>query len=102
VSWDGLERVRLDYYATRRDRRDGWMLLRLAGRQAPGTGRGRLTIESSLDGFELVAERVAEVARSRRIPMSETTLRNFLALGIDADPGSGPSSPIGSRPDPTA
>ncbi len=79
VRWDDLEAVRLDYYATKRDRRDGWMLLRLRG-------GGRLTVESSLDGFDLVAERVAEAARSRRVPMTETTLRNFLALGIDADP----------------
>lgn len=83
VAWADLERVRLDHYATRRDRRGGWMSLRLSG-------GGRLTVESGLDGFERVAARVAEAARARGLRMSERTLGNFLALGIDADPETRP------------
>ncbi|WP_207484859.1 hypothetical protein [Arenibaculum pallidiluteum] len=81
IAWAELREVRLDYYAAGRKRRDGWMVLRLRG-----AGRVRLRAESSLDGFELVAERVAEAARARGLALSERTLANFLALGIDADP----------------
>jgi hypothetical protein len=84
VAWAELERVGLDHYATRRDRSGGWMTLRLGG------GGGRLRVESGLDGFERVAARVAEVARARGLVMSERTLGNFLALGIDADPETRP------------
>jgi hypothetical protein len=83
VSWSELRSVRLTYYSTRRDRRDGWMNMTLRG-------RGTVRLESSLDGFDRIAERAAAAARSRRLRLSETTLQNFAALGIDADPGTDP------------
>ena len=87
ISWSELREVRLDYYAAGRKRRDGWMVLRLRG-------PGRLAVESSLDGFDLVAGRAAEAARARGLKLSERTLANFLALGIDADPdGAGDPRP---------
>ena len=51
-----------------------------------GTGAGEtVRIESTLDGFDEIAERVANVARKRGIGMTDTTVSNFLALGIDAE-----------------
>ena len=41
--------------------------------------------KSTLDGFDEIAERVAGVARKRGIGMTDTTVSNFLALGIDAE-----------------
>lgn len=79
VSWSELRSVRLAYYSTRRDRKDGWMTMTLRG-------RGAVKLESSLDGFDRVAERAAAAARARRLRLSEATLQNFAALGIDADP----------------
>lgn len=83
VEWTALRRVRLDYYSTRRDRKGGWMQMTLHG---PGTVR----LESSLDGFDLIAERVAEAARMRGLPLSDATVQNFAFLGIDAEDGEGP------------
>lgn len=78
VAWAELRAVKLSYYSTRRDRRDGWMHLTLRG-------GGTVRLESSLDGFDLIAGQVAEIVRAKRLPLGETTLRNFAALGIDAD-----------------
>ena len=51
-----------------------------------GTGAGEtVRLESTLDGFDEIAERVAGVARKRGIGMTDTTVSNFLALGIDAE-----------------
>ena len=81
IPWEHLAHVRLNYYSTRRDRGLGWMQLRLKGTGAGETVR----IESTLDGFDEIAERVAGVARKRGIGMTDTTVSNFLALGIDAE-----------------
>ena len=61
IPWDHLSQVRLNYYSTRRDRGLGWMQLRLKGTGAGETVR----IESTLDGFDEIAERVAGVARQK-------------------------------------
>ena len=81
IPWEHLAQVRLNYYSTRRDRGLGWMQLRLKGTGAGETVR----LESTLDGFDEIAERVAGVARKRGIGMTDTTVSNFLALGIDAE-----------------
>jgi hypothetical protein len=81
IPWEHLAQVRLNYYSTRRDRGLGWMQLRLKGTGAGETVR----IESTLDGFDEIAERVAGVARGKGIGMTDTTVSNFLALGIDVE-----------------
>ncbi|EWY40683.1 hypothetical protein N825_35805 [Skermanella stibiiresistens SB22] len=86
ISWEHLAHVRLNYYSTRRDRGLGWMQLKLKGSGSGETVR----LESTLDGFDEIAERVAEVARSKGIGMTDTTISNFAALGIDADLDSTP------------
>lgn len=86
VRWADLRMVRLSYYSTRRDRRDGWMHMTLKGGKGRKTG-GTVRLESSLDGFDLIAGRAAEAARGKRLALEETTIRNFAALGIDADFG---------------
>ncbi|WP_448191726.1 hypothetical protein [Azospirillum sp. sgz301742] len=76
VRWDALSGLRLRYYATRRDRTDGWLVLTL-------TGGGRVRVESTLDGFDALAERAAEAARRNAVPLDRATQDNLLALGID-------------------
>lgn len=80
VRWDALSGLRLRYYATRRDRTDGWLVLTLTG---GGRGGGRVRVESTLDGFDALAERAAEAARHNAVPLDRATQDNLLALGID-------------------
>jgi hypothetical protein len=75
-SWGELTRLRLRYYATKRDRTGGWMQLDLAA------GRRRLSIESSLDGFSEIVRRAARGAEVNGLALDAATRTNLLALGI--------------------
>lgn len=78
ISWAELHRVKLAYYSTRRDRKSGWMQLKL------GAGRTRLSLDSRLDGFEQVARHAATVAAERGLTLSDATAANLQALGVRA------------------
>jgi len=83
LPWGSLERLKLRYYGTRRQRtRDdggGFMQLTLKG------GGAALTLESSIDGFERIAWHAAKAARDNGISLDPTSAGNLLQLGIDAD-----------------
>jgi len=76
ILWSDLDRLRLAYYSTRRDRTSGWMQLEL------GAGRTRLRMDSRIDGFETVARRAALAAMARGLPFNDATATNLEALGI--------------------
>ncbi len=83
IAWTALDRFKLGYYSTRRDRRAGWMQLELGVR---GT---RLRLDSRIGGFDAVVRRAASTAFARGLELSPTTLANLQALGIRAhDAGS--------------
>lgn len=76
ISWAELDRMKLNYYSTRRDRRSGWMQLEL------GAGSARVRLDSRIAGFNRLVSRAAEVASERGLELNETTLANLEALGI--------------------
>ncbi|HVC57626.1 MAG TPA: hypothetical protein VND95_16870 [Stellaceae bacterium] len=76
ILWDELDRFRLAYYSTRRDRKSGWMQLEL------GTGGTRLSLDSRIDGFDRLVDRAAAAAAARGVALSDTTLANLEALGL--------------------
>lgn len=76
IPWGGLERLSLRYYATRRDRKHGWMELRLVG-----AGR-RLIIESQIDGFEQIAAAAFRAAAARGLELDASTKANLAAMGL--------------------
>lgn len=76
ISWADLDRMKLTYYSTRRDRRSGWMQLEL------GAGGARVRLDSRIAGFDQLVLRAAEVAVSRGVALNEATLANLQALGI--------------------
>jgi len=83
LRWGEVDRVRLRYFGTRRQRAhsdgDGFLQLTLKG-----AGRS-MTLESSIDGFEFIAWRAARAARENGIALDPTTAGNLLDMGIDAD-----------------
>lgn len=81
IRWQDLARLKLRYFSTRRDRERGWMQLTLQG-TGQGIGR-RLTLESTLDGFDAVVERAAAAACANRLALDPATLDNLAALGIE-------------------
>ncbi|MBM3517282.1 MAG: hypothetical protein FJX56_05235 [Alphaproteobacteria bacterium] len=77
VPWEGLTAVTVRYFSTRRDRKNGWMQLRLKGR------RGSILVDSTIEQFDLLASRVVREAVTRGIGLDETTRVNLVALGLD-------------------
>jgi hypothetical protein len=76
ITWADLDRMKLTYYSTRRDRRSGWMQLDLAA------GGSRVKLDSRIAGFDRLVRSAAEVAVSRGVALNEATLTNLEALGI--------------------
>jgi hypothetical protein len=77
IAWAELDRFKLAYYSTRRDRSSGWMQLEL------GAGATRLTVDSRIDGFDRLVHRAAETAAAHGLPLSDATAANLKALGLD-------------------
>jgi hypothetical protein len=76
ISWAELDRLRLSYFSTRRDRKSGWMQLELAG------GGARLSLDSRIARFGEVVRRAADAAHERQLQISESTAANLEALGV--------------------
>jgi len=76
LAWAELDRMKLAYYSTRRDRRSGWMQLGLRA------GAARLKLDSRIDGFDRLVWRAAEAAQSRGVALNDATVANLQALGI--------------------
>jgi hypothetical protein len=76
IAWAELDRLRLAYYSTRRDRKAGWMQLDL------GAGSERLRLDSRLDGFDQLVRHAIVAATARGIELNEATAANLQALGI--------------------
>ena len=77
LAWDRLDRMGLRYYATRRDRKDGWMQLSLRA------GRHKLSIDSQIESFHTIVNRATQAAMARRLPLDDVTRANLAALDID-------------------
>jgi hypothetical protein len=76
LRWSDLDRAKLRYYSTRRNRAGGWMTLKLSGRRAG------LAIDSNIDGFDAIAARAARAIADNRIGADDVTLANLAALGL--------------------
>jgi len=77
VEWSRLDRMKLSYFSTKRDRSGGWMQLVI------GSAGGRaVKVDSSLDGFYDIVERAAQAAEATGIELSRTTRVNLRSMGI--------------------
>jgi hypothetical protein len=76
IRWAELDGVKLAYYSTRRDRRDGWMQLELRA------GSARIRLDSRIDGFPKLVERASRAAEIRGLELGAATAANLEALGI--------------------
>ncbi len=81
IRWRDLDDMSLRYYTTRRDKLDGWMLLKMRGKGSV------VTLDSSLDGFDDIVRRAVAAARANGIALEPGTLANLPAMGIDVTSG---------------
>lgn len=80
IPWDRLDRMKLAFYSTRRDRKSGWMQLQL------GAGGTRLSLDSRLEGFDRLVRHAATVAADRGLELSDATAANLQALNVRVPP----------------
>lgn len=78
IAWAELDRMKLSYYSTRRDRRSGWMQLEL------GADGAKLSLDSRIEGFDQVVRRAAAAAAARGLALNESTVSNLESLGISS------------------
>jgi hypothetical protein len=76
IRWAELDCMKLAYYSTRRDRRDGWMQLELRA------DASTIRLDSRIAGFAELVERAARAAATRELELSAATIANLAALGI--------------------
>ena len=75
ISWSDLDGLKLRFFATSRSRKNtGWMEMTLT------SGGTKISIESSLEGFNDVARHCRLVAESNGVELSETTRENLDGL----------------------
>ncbi len=77
IEWARLDRMKLAYYSTKRDRSGGWMQLAVRS-----VGARTVQIDSSLDGFYDIVERAAQAAEARELELSRATRVNLRSMGI--------------------
>ena len=77
VEWSRLDRLKLSYFSTKRDRTGGWMQLALGS-----TGGRTVKLDSALDGFNDIVERAARAAEAKRLDLSDTTRVNLRSMGL--------------------
>jgi hypothetical protein len=86
LRWQDIDKVKLRYYGTRREQKrgTGWMQLTLSG------GGQTLTLESTVTGFDEIADRTARAVRQYNVAIDSATAGNFHALGHLTGPPDGP------------
>ena len=89
IYWGDLSYLKLRFYGIRRrSSGDGanFMQLTIKG------DRVSITMDSSLEGFDLVAWRAAKAARENAVSLDPASAGNLLGIGIDVDNESPPPS----------
>ena len=79
MPWQGVTSLELRYFATKRDRSQGWMQLTLKDTDAT------IQIESTLEDFEVIARAAAHAASRKGLPLSPSTTENLRALDLPTD-----------------
>ena len=78
LRWRDLNAMTLKYYSTKKDRRGGWMQLKLGG-----SGR-TLKLDSAISDFSQIVERALSAARANGVALGDSTSINLTALGLNA------------------
>ena len=83
VAWSEMSGLALRFYPLRRDRSEGWMQLTV---RAAGV---RLSVDSTIENFDTIAEAALDAGLRNDLPMSRTTMENFRALGLSPEKPAG-------------
>lgn len=87
VLWRNLDALSLNYFTTRRDKKGGWMQLKIKEKSRV------VTLESSLPGFAEIVAQAVNAARANHVALDPRTLANLPALGITGSDDGSPGGP---------
>ena len=76
IRWSDITEIRLKYFSTRRDRKEGWFQLTVKGPP------GKISMDSDLEGFDAFLQACVPVIHANRLELSEPTAENFTAAGF--------------------
>jgi len=76
VAWTALDGLKLRYFSTRRDRKQGWMELTVRGAGV------KLAVESQIEGFEAIVRAAAQAAVARGLTVDPSTESNLAAMDM--------------------
>ena len=76
IKWSQVNGTKLRFFTVKKARDAGWMELILL------TSSGKIKIDSSIDGFNKIAEAVAQAVERMDVKIDETSVENFNSLGI--------------------
>ena len=77
IEWKDVREIKLSYFSTRTDRKNGWMQLTI------NSGKLKLRMDSSIDGFLTIASGVLDQTRCADVLLSDATSTNFESLGLN-------------------
>lgn len=77
LNWDGLDKMKLRYYSTKKSGDNGWMYLQL------NAGGNRINLDSQCNGFDQILEKAAQVAADKQLPLDPVSIDNLNASGIN-------------------
>ena len=76
IQWQQLTGAKLRFFTMKRDRNSGWMELTLL------TENGKYKIDSSIQGFNKIAQAVVHSAEANNVVIDKTSVENFNGIGI--------------------
>ena len=86
LRWADMRYLRLRYFSTRRDRKQGWMQLILRAADDSAT-HGSIRLDSDLHGFDDIVRMAYDVSERRGLPVDPTSASNLAAMGLgDGEP----------------
>lgn len=91
IVWKALRSLHLRYYATKRDRKQGWMHLTLKDDNTT------MRLESTLENFDTILRRAADAAAANGLVLTPTTQTNLAGRGVETE-GATPTVPEAERP----
>ena len=86
LCWADMRDLRLRYFSTRRDHKQGWMQLILRAAD-DSTSHGPIRLDSDLHGFDDIVRMAYDVSERRGLPVDPTSASNLAAMGLgDGEP----------------
>ncbi len=74
LSLDQLINLRIKYFSTAKNRENGWFQLKLTTKDV------KLVVDSSLNGFDIIAKMAAAALRNKDLPLDDNTNINLQAI----------------------